>query len=66
MASLKPNQKIQAGINFGALATISIGFYAVYYPEMYALWPPALEGAIVGFVVSLAGYLKRENNGGPP
>ena len=58
MASLKPNRQVQTGINFGALATIAVGFYAVYFPETYALWPPALEGAIVGFVVSFASYMR--------
>jgi hypothetical protein len=56
----KPSQKVQSGINWGALATIAVGLYAVYYPDDYALWPPALEGAIVGFVVSFANYWTRE------
>jgi hypothetical protein len=56
----KPNRKVQSGINWGALATIGIGLYAVYFPDDYALWPPALEGAIVGFVVSFAAWFTKE------
>ena len=56
--SLRPVDKVQAGINWGAFATICIGLFAVAYPETYDKFPPALEGAIVGFVVSLAAYMK--------
>lgn len=56
---LKPDTKVQAGINFGALATIGIGLFAVFYPDLYDRFPPALEGAMVGFVVSFAAYMKK-------
>ena len=51
---LKPEPKVQATINFSALATVCIGVFAVIYPELYDRFPPALEGAIVGFIASLS------------
>ena len=55
---LKPVPKIQATINFSALATVCVGVFAVVYPDLYDRFPPALEGAIVGLIASLAGYMK--------
>lgn len=57
---LKPQPKVQAGVNFGALATVGVGVFAVAFPELYTRFPPMLEGAVVGFVVSFAAWLKAD------
>lgn len=58
LQKLKPEPKVQAGINWGALATVCIGVFAVAYPDLYDRFPPMLEGAIVGFVASIAAWIK--------
>ncbi len=58
LQQLKPEPKVQAGINWGALATVFIGAFAVAYPDLYDRFPPMLEGAIVGLVVSIAAWIK--------
>lgn len=56
--NVKPVPKVQATINWAAFATVVIGVFAVWKPELYEAFPPALEGAIVAFVASAAGWAK--------
>lgn len=58
MKSYKPEAKVQASINWGAIATVMVGVFAVAFPDLYGRFPPMLEGAIVGAVSSIAAYMK--------
>ena len=61
----KPVPKVQAGINYGAGATIFVTVVAVFYPEAYGRIPPGFEMALGTFVGSLAAtgaaYLTNDN-----
>ena len=57
---VKPTKKVQAVINWGALTTVLIGFFAAIFPDIYSKFPPATEAALVAFISSLAGWFRVE------
>jgi hypothetical protein len=59
----QPSSTIQAAGGFAGLAVFVIIAIAIWAPEQYAVIKqfPGFEGALVGVIATIAGYLKREN-----
>lgn len=55
--TLKPTPKVQAGINWGALATVLVGLVALFFPDFHARIPSGFELALGMFLGSLASSL---------
>ncbi len=56
-SSLKPNTKVQNGINWGAAATLIVTMIAVFSPEVYTKLPAGFELSLGLFMGSLVSSL---------
>lgn len=57
----KPSSTIQATAVGGAIASVLLGFLAVFFPEPYARIPPGMEAGLAVLIAASIGYFKREN-----
>lgn len=58
--SRAPNAKMTMVAVGGGVASVLMGFMAIFYPDQYALVPAGFEGGLATLAGFLLGYVVRE------
>ena len=55
-----PTRKMNAALLGGAVASVTMGAFAVFYPELYTRVPPGFEGGVATIAAFGLGYIVKE------